>query len=246
MSEAQHMNILNVRYDNYPFEESIQRCVDLLRQPKKSNIFYLNVDCVYRAEQDVEYRQIVNAADMVMPDGVGIQAATRLFGDRMKVGTNVTDFFSALIRKLAETHCKIFLLGGREGVAKLAAEKLKAAIPSIQIVGTHSGFFDSDEIVLQRINNTGADVLIVAMGVPIQEKWIRKNRERLNSKVCIGVGALLDFWSGQVTRAPEFVKRVKLEWFWRMLMEPKRLWKRYLVDDMKVICLILKKKFSGR
>ncbi len=235
--------LLNVHYDNVSFDTALKQCEELLKSHKKSNLFYLNADCLYKSQTDIEYRDILNSAGLVLPDGIALALITRLFGGRMKENLNETDFLPKLMKKAAELGYKMFFLGGREGVALAAAENMMKKVPGIEIVGTHDGYFKDDQTVIDKINASGADILFVAMGVPLQEKRIFKNRERLNPKLCVWVGALLDYLSGRVRRAPKIFRILKLEWFWRVFMEPKRMFKRYFIDGSKLIMLVLKEKF---
>lgn len=238
------MGILNVKYDNVTKTVALEKALSLLKQSNKSNIFFLNADCLYQAQNDAEYRDILNSADLVLPDGMGLKLATKLLGNKMKDNCNGSDFSPLLMARAAEEGYKIFFLGGRKGVAEKAAENIQNKIPGIQIVGTHSGHFDDDKEIINKINNSGADILFAAMGVPLQEKWIHKNRDKLNLKLCLGVGALLDYLSGRIRRAPKILRTIYMEWAWRILMEPKRLWKRYLIDDTKIFWLIFKQKYT--
>ncbi len=237
------MEVFDIKYYNLSFNSAIDESLSLLKSDKKSNLFFLNADCLYKSQKDKEYCDILNAADLVLPDGIALALITRVFGGRMKENLNGTDFCPKLMQKAAELGYKMFFLGGREGVALAAAESLRKKIPGIQIAGTHDGYFKDDQVVIDEINASGADILFVAMGVPLQEKWIFKNRAQLNPKLCVGVGALLDYLSGRVTRAPKIFRILRLEWLWRVFMEPKRLFKRYFIDGAKLIFLVLKKRF---
>lgn len=240
------MEILGVLCDNPSFEEALERAAAFLREPEKKEIFFLNIDCLYRATEDAEYRDCVNSASFVLPDGIGLKLAARFSGHRLKANCNGTDFSPELMRHAAEKGYRVFFLGGLEGIAAQAAENMKKKLPSLQIAGTHPGYFDSDEKIADLINRSGAQILLVAMGVPLQEKWIRRNRARLEARLCLGVGALLDFWSGRVPRAPRWVRACRLEWSWRLMIEPRRLFKRYFTDGSWLLGQALRGKFSER
>lgn len=226
------MNILNVHYDNLSLAETRERFFSLMDGGKKANIFFLNADCLYRAQKDREYQDVLTQADLVLPDGIGLRLITGLFGERMLADCNGTDLSPVLLKEAAKRGDKIFFLGGKGGVARRACENMRERIPGLKIVGWYHGYSKNDEEVVERINASGADILFVAMGVPLQEKWISKNRNRLNPKVCLGVGALLDYLSGQIARAPLWMRKFHLEWFWRIFVEPKRMFKRYVIDDL--------------
>jgi exopolysaccharide biosynthesis WecB/TagA/CpsF family protein len=143
------------------------------------------------------------------------------------------------MQKASEKGYKIFFLGGKEGIAPKAAENIKKRISNIQIVGTHSGYTIQSDEVVDQINRSGADILFVAMGVPMQEKWIMHNRERLTSGLCLGVGALLDYLSDYKPRAPLLMRRLYIEWLWRVFIEPQRMVKRYLIDGAGFLFYLL-------
>jgi N-acetylglucosaminyldiphosphoundecaprenol N-acetyl-beta-D-mannosaminyltransferase len=239
------MHLLHTRLDNVTFAEALERTRVLLNESSKSTIFFLNIDCLYKATHDPEYRAILNSAQLVLADGVGLSLSARLWGCRIKDNCNGTDFCPELIRFAADCGYKVFLLGGLNGVADGAAEALKRIYPTLKIAGTQNGYFDSDEVVIERVNRSGADILLVALGVPLQEKWLARNRDRLDPRLCLGVGALLDYWSGRIPRAPVGLRMLRLEWLWRIGMEPRRLWKRYLRDDMKFLMFLVKQRLTA-
>ena len=232
------MVILGVRYHNLTRRSALNRALSLADGSEKNQIFFLNLDCLYNALNDADYRQALSSSSLTLPDGIGIKLATRLFGGRMKENLNGTDFSPLLMSELTERGHKIYLLGGKEGVAKAAADVLRERIPAIQIVGAESGFFEGDDAV-QSINQSGATVLFVGMGVPKQEKWIMQNREKLKPQLCLGVGALFDWISGAQMRSPLVFRRLNLEWFWRVLIEPRRMFKRYIVRDLPFLMVLL-------
>ncbi|MBN2286346.1 MAG: WecB/TagA/CpsF family glycosyltransferase [Tissierellales bacterium] len=213
------------------------------KQNSKANLFFVNIDCIYKALHDEEYCTILNTADLLLPDGIGVKMITMIYGGRMRENCNGSEFSPLLMSIAAKKNYKLFFLGGREGVAEKAAKQVLMNIQGIQITGTHSGYFDNDQKVIKKINDSGADILLVAMGVPLQEKWIYHNRKDLNPKLCIGVGALFDFLSGRIRRAPKILRTLHLEWCWRLAIEPKRLWKRYLIDDMKFMGSVFIQKY---
>jgi len=240
------MKILDIQYNNFSVEEALKQSALLLNQEGKDSIFFLNSDCLYKTQYDKEYRDILNSADLVLPDGVGLKIISWIFGEKMKENCNGTDFSPRFMEETAKKGYKIFLLGSKDGIAQRAGENIKRSIPNINIVGTHPGYFSNDKEVVQKINASGADILFVAMGVPLQEKWIARNRDKLNPKLCLGVGALLDYLSGNIRRAPLFMRRMHLEWLWRIFIEPKRMFKRYIIDGSKLFWIVMKYKLCSR
>ncbi|WP_162010832.1 WecB/TagA/CpsF family glycosyltransferase [Nitrosococcus halophilus] len=238
--------ILGVSYDNIDGNAAVQRFLALMESSGKSNIFFLNADCLWKSRKDKEYRDILNQASLLLPDGVGLRLATRIFGSRMRDNCNGTDLSPVLMKIAAKKGYKIYFLGGRNGIADQAAENMRRRIPGIKITGSYSGYFDSDKDVIERINTSGAEILFVAMGVPLQEKWISHNREWLEPRVCLGVGALLDYLSGQIPRAPLWMRQLWIEWIWRILVDPKRMVKRYLIDGFGFIVFVIWRRIMGK
>lgn len=239
------ISILNVRYDNVTPEAALERSLSFLGGGIKANIFFLNLDCLQKAHKDSEYVRILNSAPLVLPDGVGLRAATALFGSHMRANCNGTDFSPMLLAECARLGHGVYLLGGRPGVAERAAEALTRQFPGLRITGVRSGYFKDSEAVIEDINRSGAEVLLVGLGAPLQEKWIAGHRERLAPSVCLGVGALLDWVSGYHRRSPKLLRTLCLEWFWRILIEPDRMSKRYLVDDMGFMAYLVCRRIKN-
>ena len=163
-------------------------------------------------------------------------------GRCFRANLNGTDLFVPLCEGAADRGQSIFFLGGRPGVAEQAARKAQELAPGLQVAGTADGYFSqNDEAdVIERINASGADILLVAFGVPLQDVWIAKHRDRLSPRLAIGVGAQFDFWSGQVQRAPQPVRQIGLEWVWRLGLEPRRLFQRYVFGNPVFVARALK------
>lgn len=228
----EQMEVMGVRYHNVTVPEALDLVMDVLADGERIDIFFLNAEGVRRAQKDLEYRAIINEARFVLSDGIGLRLLTMLHGGRMRDNCNGTDFSPELIRQAVLHGYSIFLLGGKAGEAEKAAQHLQQSIPGTKIAGTADGYFQDDEEIIDRINSSGAGVLLVAMGVPKQEKWIADHRCSLYPKMCLGVGALVDYLSNTIPRAPKWMRRVNLEWCWRIFVEPKRMFKRYIVDGV--------------
>lgn len=240
------MSILNVKFHNYSSRDVVEHIFTRLRGGEKTNVFFLNVNCLYIAQADEEYRKVLNSADFVLLDGIGMRLVMNGFGMRMKDDCNGTDLSPVLIQKAAQEGHTIFFLGCRPGVAEKAAEKMCMKIPGINIVGIQDGYFDDDQKVVSEINASGADILFVAMGAPLQEKWIFRYKEQLSPKVCLGVGALLDYLSGTIPRAPRWLRSLHLEWLWRVFIDPQRLARRYFVNVPRLVWLALVYRFMTK
>ena len=240
------MELLGIRYDNLMIREALDKAILFLSTKKRSTLLFLNADCLFKSQNDTEYAEILRKADLVLPDGIGMRVATALAGGRMKENCNGTDFTPLLIQEAAKLGKAFFFMGSEEGVAKKAASELEKKIEGIRIVGTSSGFFKTDEEIVGVINHSHADILLVGMGAPRQEKWIYRNYDKLNVSMCVGVGALFEWLSGYRLRAPKLFRKLHAEWVWRILIDPVRLARRYLVDDPKIFWSVLRQRFFNK
>jgi N-acetylglucosaminyldiphosphoundecaprenol N-acetyl-beta-D-mannosaminyltransferase len=194
------------------------------------------------ARRDKLYADIVRRADLVTPDGFGLLWACRLLGRSVPERICGVDLVPEIAKCCAYEKRSLFLLGGKPGVAERAAKELSRRFPSLCVCGTHHGYFDSlsDPQVIEAISLAAPDVLIVAMGAPRQEKWLRANIGKVGAKLGIGVGGSLDVISGSVRRAPRFMQRVGLEWLWRVVCDPRKLRKVALLPAFVYIVLMAK------
>ncbi len=204
---------------------------------ERTRVAFVNAHCVNQAARDETYRAALEDADVLLPDGSGLALAARMRGTRIVENLNGTDLIPALGRRLAASGHSIYLLGGTEGVAEAAAASLERTCPGLQIVGTRNGFFTADEEagVIADINATRADVVLVAMGVPRQDVWLRRVADRLSASMTVGVGGLFDFLSGRIPRAPRILRQTGMEWTYRLYQEPRRMWRRYIAGNPEVI-----------
>lgn len=180
-----------------------------------------------RARWDASLRQAYQEADLVTADGTGIVWAARLFGEPLLERVTGIDLLEAFCERSHERRYRLFCLGARPGVALAAARALTARFPSLQVVGTHHGYFRSYEErrVVRRINRVKPDLLLVGLGVPFQERWMVCHRGELEVPVVMGVGGSFDVLSGRRRRAPQTWQTLGLEWLWRALGEPRRFWR---------------------
>jgi N-acetylglucosaminyldiphosphoundecaprenol N-acetyl-beta-D-mannosaminyltransferase len=151
----------------------------------------------------------------------------------LRENVNGTDLFPRLCEAASQAGLSIYLLGARPGIAEAAANKMRERYPGLHIAGARDGYFSPEEEagVVAGINASGAAILLVAFGVPRQELWIERWRTDLQPRVCLGVGGLFDFYSGRIARAPVWMREIGLEWVWRLLQEPKRMWRRYIIGN---------------
>ncbi|HIZ29341.1 MAG TPA: WecB/TagA/CpsF family glycosyltransferase [Candidatus Adamsella sp.] len=232
--------LLNIDIDLFDDEEEVLALLSKdIDSGRSIELFFLNAHCFNLAQKDREYFDILNSCDYLLNDGIGIKIASKIEKLVLKKNLNGTDFIPEIAEMAAKKGYKIFLLGAKDGIAEEAAVKLKEKFEGLQIAGVHSGY-GLDESVLEMINNSKADILIAGMGVPMQEKWIRENKSKLGSvKLFVGGGAILDFLSQRIRRAPLFMRKFGLEWVFRLCLEPGRLWRRYLVGNFLFFYYIL-------
>lgn len=211
-----------------------------------------NVDFVVRFHKDATFREIVNAAWLTLPDGTPIIWMSRLIGEKtLKERVTGADLLPAVCDASRKNKKKLFFLGGVEGVAELAKLNFEKRFPGVDIVGTYSPPFGFEkdnykiEEIIDIINSSEANILFVGLGSPKQEYLIDKIKDRLVCRVALCTGAAFDFAAGTKKRAPGVFRKVGLEWLWRLLLEPKRLWKRYLVTDSYILILFLKEVFRS-
>lgn len=215
------------------FDGTVEAALDHIFDGARRRIAFVNAHCVNVAAGDAEYRAALRGADLILPDGSGVAIAARLHGLKMTANLNGTDLFPHICREAAERGLSIYFLGGRPGVADGAAEAAERLAPGLRVAGARHGYFDeadTDELIAE-INASGADILLVAMGVPSQDVWLARHAESLDATLTFGVGGLFDFFSGRIRRAPRAVRRIGCEWAWRLAMEPRRLARRYVAGN---------------
>lgn len=222
------INIRGVSIDNVTMDEAAEAVQSFLKEDGPHAVYTPNAEIIQACIEQPELSEVINGAELIIPDGAGVVLASRILGTPLKGKTPGIELGERLIALSAETGCRIFFLGGRPQVAELAKEKLLQKYPGAQIVGTHDGYFqkegaENDEVI-RLVNAAAPDILFVCFGVPAQEKWIAANRERMPSvRVFAGLGGSLDGYAGVVKRAPQFFIRCNLEWFYRLIKEPRRI-----------------------
>ncbi len=198
---------------------------------------FMNAHCCNVHARDRSYRDAIERSNYLLPDGIGIDLAASLSGETLTANLNGTDLLPVLLAKAARMGKSVFLFGGSPGTAVKASEALTDMIPDLCIAGTRDGYAEAlnDHEVIAHINNSGADVVLVALGVPKQEIWIDRHASLLNADLVMGVGAAFDFLAGNVSRAPKLVRKMRMEWVWRLAMEPRRLASRYLLGNFSFL-----------
>ena len=238
--------LLNTYINNVTMPETIAAIEKMIEVGKKSYVVAINVDVVMKIENDAYLKKVVDEADMVLVDGKPLVWISGILGKPLKAKISGSDLVPQLCNVAAKKGYSIFIIGGKDGVADRAKRKLEDELPGIKIVGAYAPpfGFEKDEVELRKINKmiseVKPDLLVACFGCPKQEKWIYENYQKYNAKVSICAGATVDFLAGNVKRAPRWMSEHGLEWFYRFLQEPKRMFKRYFVDDVGILKLIKK------
>lgn len=240
-------SIAGIRLLNLSMDSLLDAIVSAAQRKAPTRIAFVNPDCANIAARDAKYRLTLNKFDWVCADGIGMKIAGGLLGRPVRQNLNGTDLFPRLCAALSDSGHSIYLLGARPGVAEEAAQWARTRYPGLRIAGVRSGYFSSSEEdgVIAGIRTSGADVLLVAMGAPRQELWLERHLEATGAAVGMGVGGLFDFYSGRIPRAPLWLREIGGEWIYRLLQEPGRMWRRYLVGNWIFLYRIFVEKFSG-
>lgn len=215
-------DVLGLQFDNVTMDEAVARAEELLEAPGASIVVTPNAEIGYEALHDAQFRALLNGADLVLPDGAGVVLAAKLRKTPLKQKVAGVDFADRLLTVLAETGKTLYLLGGKPGIAELAAEKMAERHPGLQICGTADGYFKDEGPVIGKINAAKPDVLFVCVGAPKQEIFMHAHRDELDVRLMAGLGGSLDAFAGTVKRAPKWMIRCNLEWLYRLIKEPKR------------------------
>lgn len=232
------IDVLGVGFDDITVEQAASRAYDLLISEgvtsgamgddpfdgKMAFVVTPNPEIVWTARRNEALRNAMNGAVLVLPDGIGVVLGARILGSPLRGGrVPGIDFVSALFEKMAENGNSVFLLGAKPGVASAAGQNLAGKYQGLKIAGASDGYFTDDEPVVRQINSSAPDLLLVCLGAPKQELWMAKNISRLNVGLCAGLGGVLDVFAGNAKRAPVFFRTLGLEWFYRLVREPRRI-----------------------
>jgi N-acetylglucosaminyldiphosphoundecaprenol N-acetyl-beta-D-mannosaminyltransferase len=219
------IQLLGVRVDDVTMAEALAQADEFMQEPRLHHVVTVNPEFISAAQNDSAFARVLAASDLNLPDGANLLRAARAQGTPLRERVAGTDFLWYLCGLAALLGWRLFFLGGRDGVGGLAAARLQARYRRLQIVGTFEGSpnpADESEI-LARINESGADVLVVAYGAPAQDLWIQSHREELpNIRMAIGVGGAFDFIAKKIRRAPRWMQNLGLEWMFRLSMQPWR------------------------
>jgi len=238
--------LLNTYVNNVSMMETVHEIERMIHEKQKSYIVAINVDVVLKIEHDKYLKKITDDADMVLVDGQPLVWISKWHKRPVKAKISGSDLVPKMCEVAAEKGYTMFIIGGKDGIAEKAKKNLEMKLPGIKIIGTYAPpfGFEKDQKELDKINTmiTAAhpDILVACFGCPKQEKWIYENYQKYDATVSICAGATVDFLAGNIDRAPKWMSDHGLEWFYRFTKEPKRLFKRYFVDDVEIWKLVRK------
>lgn len=222
------INVRGVRFLNVTPKEAEEYAKELMHSGKTCTVFTPNAEIVQLCIEQPRYFDLYNGADLVVPDGAGVVKAARILGTPLKGKVAGIELGERLLADAAERGEGVYFLGGKPGIAETAAQKMTEKYPGLRIVGSHDGYFkkrgEESDAVIELINQSGAKLLFVCLGVPAQEEWISANADKLTAApLCLCLGGSLDVYAGAVKRAPKIFIKLSLEWFYRLCKEPWRL-----------------------
>ena len=240
------VDILGVNFSSLGVDGSADYIISLLKEDGFHYVFTPNSEMVMAAVKDKEFEGVLNSADLLTADGIGIIYASKILGSPIAERAAGYDISLKIMEKAAEQGKTLYLFGAAPGVADKAKEILESKFAGIKIVGTHDGYFDKAEEkrIIEDINSRKPDLLFVCLGCPKQEKWIFKNKDRLDVKVAMGLGGCLDVYAGNVKRAPDIYIKLGIEWLYRLMKEPKRFFRMLALP--KFMLKVIWHKISGK
>lgn len=240
LTTENRIKFLNTYVDNLTMKEALEQIDKLITAEGYHYVVTPNVDHIVKLESDIEFQNVYKEADLILTDGMPLIWMSKLMKGTIKEKISGSDLFPKVCELAAEKNYRVFLLGAAQGVGEKAAENLKNKYKGLEIVGTYSPEFgfEKDEQAINNIvdiiNSKKPHILCVGLGAPKQEKFIHKYKNMLKVPVSLAIGASIDFQAGKVKRAPKWMQKAGLEWFYRILKEPGRMFGRYFKDALKI------------
>ena len=240
------VNILGVWVDMVNIPRAVDKIMQFFNDDGLHKVYTPNSEIIMAAYKDDNFRDILNDAELLTADGIGVVYASKIQGKPITERAAGYDILCEVLERIKGTSRSVFLFGGKPGVAELAEEKLKERFPGIVIAGTRNGYFkpEEEEDIVSQINSSGAELLLVCLGAPKQELWINKYKDKLNVKVAMGVGGSLDVFAGTALRAPDFYCKHGLEWFYRLMKQPSRAGRMLALPKFGFTVLIKGRKYK--
>lgn len=245
---AEKIVLFGVPIDNLTLAETVDRIEEMIRSGGTHQHVVVNVDKIVKLQRDPQLREAIRDCDLINADGQPIVWASRLLGQPLKERVTGIDLFGALVERCAQRGFRPFFLGAREEVVQTMAGVLKAQHPRLQLAGCRNGYWINEEeaSVVAQVKQARPDVLFVALSSPKKEIFLRRWKAELQVPFVMGVGGTFDVVAGLVKRAPGWMQRCGLEWLYRLIQEPRRMWRRYLVDDMAFLAMLWREWRTAR
>ncbi|MCI8512998.1 MAG: WecB/TagA/CpsF family glycosyltransferase [Lachnospiraceae bacterium] len=245
LHQSKSIHLLGINFSALDMASMLDEAMERVSNRKAASLVFLNVDVVIKSEQDRFLRTIIDTAEYVLADGMPLIWLSRLFGRPLPEKVSGADFVPRLCQRAEEEGRSIFFAGGSERSLKNACARLREQYPGLRVDGCSPPMgFENDpaqiEALCQTIHQAAPDILVICLGCPKQEKFMYEYRKRYAVPVSVCAGATVDFLSGAVKRCPAWMSQSGLEWFYRFLQEPRRLFRRYFIEDMQILRLILK------
>lgn len=241
------VNILGVKVDKYTIEEAADKIIDYIKNGEKRKCVYTpNSEIIMMAHKDENFRNVLNGADILSADGIGVVYASKILHNPIKSRAAGFDIACASLEKMSKLGKSVYLFGAKPGVAQTAGEKMKEKYPGIVIAGTADGYFDveKEKSIIEDISKQKPDMLFVCLGAPKQEMWINNHKDELDFGVCMGIGGTLDVFAGTAKRAPVFYQKLGIEWLYRLVKNPSRIGRMMVLPIFGFTVLFKGKKYT--
>lgn len=245
---ARRIEMMGCQIDNLSMEETLQTIEGFIASGRPHQHVVVNVDKLVKAQHDPELRRIINDCALINADGMPVVWASRLLGKPLKERVAGVDLCDALLRRAADRGWRVFLLGAREEVVAKVRQIYSERYPQLVFAGHRNGYWkpEQEQQVVDDITAARADLLFVAISSPKKEQFLGAYQAQMRIPFAMGVGGTFDVFAGKVKRAPVWMQKAGLEWFYRFLQEPTRMFRRYFIEDMAFVGLLLKEAFRGR
>lgn len=230
---------------DHALDRTLDRASAAPRGGRPAYYSYVNAHCARLAARDPAYRDALGRADVVYADGIGVVWASHALGEACPERINIGPAeLGDILDRAADRRAPVFVLGGAPGIAEEVARRLRVRRPDLAIAGTHHGYFEDGADVVDAVNASGAELVLVGLGPPKQELWVARHLDDLRVRACWCVGGLLDQVAGAVPYPPDWVRRTHVQWLYRLAVEPRRLWRRYLLGNPDFIALVAKQRLG--
>ena len=249
LGRAPAIRILDCPVDPLTMEQALDWCVEACRTGRRARVLLTaNASHLVAMRDDPALREAAGAADLVTADGMSLVWAGRFLGHAVPERVAGIDLMENLLRVAPRHGLRVFLLGAKPAVLERMVERCRREYPGLELAGRRDGYFppSEHEVVVRQIAESGADILFVAMPSPFKDVWCERHRDRFGVKLIMGVGGAFDVLAGAVPRAPRWMQGAGLEWAWRLMLEPRRLWRRYLVGNGRFLWLVFRDRVRGR